>query len=83
MKRDNKEKRQREALRRNAQLPRSANHVPVVDRIGTEEGKIRREIAIMKLCVHPNVVKFIEAIDDRTYDSVYLGAFSACFPSLR
>nr|GAT43108.1 predicted protein [Mycena chlorophos] len=41
-------------------------------RKGTEEAKIRREIAIMKKCNHPNVVKLEAFIDDPTHDCVYI-----------
>ncbi|KAJ7212866.1 kinase-like domain-containing protein, partial [Mycena haematopus] len=37
----------------------------LVDRRGTEEAKIRREIAIMKKCDHPNIIKFFSFIDDQ------------------
>ncbi|KAK6996520.1 Other/CAMKK/ELM protein kinase [Favolaschia claudopus] len=37
----------------------------VVDRRGTEEAKIRREIAIMKKCDHPNIIKFFAFVDDK------------------
>ncbi|KAG0214028.1 hypothetical protein BGX31_001158 [Mortierella sp. GBA43] len=38
----------------------------------SNEQKIRREIAIMKKCDHPNVVKLIEVIDDPTAKKIYL-----------
>ncbi|KAI8603318.1 kinase-like domain-containing protein [Dissophora ornata] len=38
----------------------------------SNEQKIRREIAIMKKCVHPNVVNLIEVIDDPTARKIYL-----------
>jgi serine/threonine protein kinase len=34
--------------------------------------KIRREIAIMKKCIHPNVVQLYEVIDDPNSDKVYI-----------
>ncbi|KAI9175738.1 hypothetical protein H9P43_006102 [Blastocladiella emersonii ATCC 22665] len=34
--------------------------------------KIRREIAIMKKCIHPNVVQLFEVIDDPASDKVYM-----------
>ncbi|ORZ38441.1 kinase-like domain-containing protein [Catenaria anguillulae PL171] len=34
--------------------------------------KIRREIAIMKKCIHPNVVQLVEVIDDPNSDKVYM-----------
>ncbi|KAI1304436.1 hypothetical protein EDD11_005097 [Mortierella claussenii] len=38
----------------------------------SNEQKIRREIAIMKKCIHPNVVRLIEVIDDPTARKIYL-----------
>ncbi|KAF8120379.1 hypothetical protein K438DRAFT_2036378 [Mycena galopus ATCC 62051] len=47
-------------------LPRtSTGPSALVDRRGTEEAKIRREIAIMKKCDHPNIIKFFSFIDDQ------------------
>lgn len=37
------------------------------------EQKIRREIAIMKKCVHPNVVVLREVMDDPNSKKIYLG----------
>lgn len=37
-----------------------------------QENKVRREIAILKKCSHPNVVRLIEVIDDPTANKVYL-----------
>jgi hypothetical protein len=37
------------------------------------EQKIRREIAIMKKCVHPNVVALREVMDDPNSNKIYLG----------
>lgn len=39
----------------------------------SNEQKIRREIAIMKKCIHPHVVRLIEVIDDPTARKIYLG----------
>ncbi|KAJ6561727.1 kinase-like domain-containing protein [Mycena capillaripes] len=44
----------------------------LVDRRGTEEAKIRREIAIMKKCDHPNIIKFYSFIDDQMSANVCL-----------
>ncbi len=38
-----------------------------------QENKIRREIAIMKKCHHPNIVNLIEVIDNPNSQKVYLG----------
>uniref|UniRef100_A0A060T510 non-specific serine/threonine protein kinase n=1 Tax=Blastobotrys adeninivorans TaxID=409370 RepID=A0A060T510_BLAAD len=56
--------------------------IKVVDRTGprrfgrsagsTQEEKIRREIAILKKCVHPNIVQLREVLDDSTSKKIYL-----------
>jgi serine/threonine protein kinase len=38
-----------------------------------QEKKIKREIAIMKKCHHPNIVNLIEVIDNPNHQKVYLG----------
>jgi serine/threonine protein kinase len=38
------------------------------------ESKVRREIAIMKKCVHPNVVALREVMDDPNSKKIYLGS---------
>ncbi|KAG0048340.1 hypothetical protein BGZ83_006686 [Gryganskiella cystojenkinii] len=38
----------------------------------SNEQKIRREIAIMKKCIHPNVVRLIEVIDDPNARKIYM-----------
>jgi SNF1-activating kinase 1 len=38
-----------------------------------QENKIKREIAIMKKCHHPNIVNLIEVIDNPNSQRVYLG----------
>lgn len=40
-----------------------------------QENKIKREIAIMKKCHHPNIVNLIEVIDNPNSQKVYLGMF--------
>jgi serine/threonine protein kinase len=40
------------------------------------ELKIRREIAIMKKCVHPNVVALREVMDDPNSHKIYLGSLT-------
>jgi serine/threonine protein kinase len=43
------------------------------------EQKIRREIAIMKKCIHPHVVALREVMDDPNSKKIYLGmAFGRC-----
>ncbi|THV06330.1 kinase-like protein [Dendrothele bispora CBS 962.96] len=73
VKRDNpKAKRERQYRQlRQQNLPRT-DHVTVVDGIKTAEQEIRREIAIMKKCYHPHVVRLYEVIDDRKNDQIYL-----------
>jgi hypothetical protein len=39
------------------------------------EHKVRREIAIMKKCVHPNVIVLREVMDDPNSKKIYLGMF--------
>ncbi|KAA8902506.1 hypothetical protein TRICI_005867 [Trichomonascus ciferrii] len=57
--------------------------IKVVDRTGrprlgrlntrnTQEDKIKREIAILKKCVHPNIVRLREVLDDATSKKIYL-----------
>ncbi|KAG5637956.1 hypothetical protein H0H81_002484 [Sphagnurus paluster] len=70
VKRDNaRDKRLRQL--RQQRLPNHP-HTPIVDRLGTTEAKIRKEIAIMKKCRHPHVVRLYEIIDDRTRDKIYM-----------
>jgi SNF1-activating kinase 1 len=38
-----------------------------------QENKIKREIAIMKKCQHPNIVQLIQVIDNPNSQKVYLG----------
>ncbi|KAJ7153660.1 kinase-like domain-containing protein [Mycena filopes] len=53
-------------------LPRTADPTALVDRRGTEEAKIRKEIAIMKKCDHPNIIKFLSFIDDQMSANICL-----------
>ena len=46
------------------------------------EQKIRREIAIMKKCVHPNVVALQEVMDDPNSKKIYLGTLPLHVPFL-
>ena len=36
-------------------------------------GKIKKEIAILKKCNHPHIVRLFEVIDDPQSDKIYLG----------
>jgi serine/threonine protein kinase len=60
---------------RKRNLP-SSPHLPLVDKMGTTEQKIKKEIAIMKKCSHPHVVKLLEVIDDELYEKIYMGMYS-------
>ncbi|KAJ7834115.1 kinase-like domain-containing protein [Mycena leptocephala] len=53
-------------------LPRTATPTALVDRRGTEEAKIRKEIAIMQMCDHPNIIKFFSFIDDQMSANICL-----------
>jgi [calcium/calmodulin-dependent protein kinase] kinase len=66
-----------QALRRNAarRLP-TTGHNSMADKLSPPEMRIRREIAIMKKCWHPHVVRLLEVIDDRLKDRIYLGLSS-------
>lgn len=56
--------------------------IKIVDRTGkprlgkvassSQEDKVRREIAILKKCVHPNIVRLLEVLDDSTSKKIYL-----------
>ncbi|KAF7288246.1 Other/CAMKK/ELM protein kinase [Mycena chlorophos] len=72
--RNNKATENMQRLRANnpARLPRTSGPSPLVDRKGTEEAKIRKEIAIMMQCNHPNIVKIEHFFDDATNDYIYL-----------
>lgn len=60
-----------------APLPRTSDANTLVDRRGTEEAKIRKEIAIMKKCDHPNIIKFFSFIDDQRSASICLSEWGA------
>ncbi|TFK69935.1 kinase-like protein [Pluteus cervinus] len=71
VKRDNHRAQQFKKLKQH-RLPTSADHTPMADRLNTTEAKIRKEIAIMKKCRHPHVVRLYEVIDDRMKDKIYM-----------
>ncbi|KAI0342593.1 kinase-like protein [Trametopsis cervina] len=56
---------------RKRNLP-SSPHLPLTDKLGTTEQKIRKEIAIMKKCNHPHVVRLLEVIDDELTEKIYM-----------
>ncbi|KAH8100863.1 kinase-like domain-containing protein [Cristinia sonorae] len=56
---------------RKKNLPHSP-HTPVTDNLGSTELKIRKEIAIMKKCRHPHVVRLLEVIDDKLSEKIYM-----------
>ena len=64
-------------LRKKQRLPASGPHMPVTDNLSSTEHKIRKEIAVMKKCKHPNVVRLLEVIDDKLYKKVYMSPFRA------
>ncbi|CAK5269605.1 unnamed protein product [Mycena citricolor] len=74
--RNNKSAAQMQILRANnpnrINLPRTSRPNNLVDRMGTEEKKIRREIAIMKKCDHPNIIKLRTFIDDKMSANICL-----------
>ena len=43
--------------------------------INESELRIKREIAIMKKCFHPNVVQLFEVIDDPQVNKIYLSKY--------
>jgi serine/threonine protein kinase len=59
-------------LRKNYQ-----DHDPVTGKtkLNTTENSIRKEIAVMKRCRHPNLVTLLEVIDDPRQEKIYLGAY--------
>ena len=63
-------------LRKKTRLPASAPgaHMAITDNLSSTEHKIRKEIAVMKKCKHPNVVRLLEVIDDKLYKKVYMSA---------
>jgi serine/threonine protein kinase len=58
-------------LRRKPPIPPSG-HTPLTEVIGETERQIRKEIAIMKKCRHPHVVKLLEVIDDKLKSKIYM-----------
>ncbi|KAF8343575.1 kinase-like protein [Amanita rubescens] len=70
VRRDNPRAEQLKKLRQR-RLP-STPHTPLADKLNTTEAKIRKEIAIMKKCRHPHVVRLYEVIDDRMRDKIYM-----------
>lgn len=57
---------------RKRNLPTS-QHMRLTDQLGSTEQKIKKEIAIMKKCKHPHVVRLLEVIDDQLHERIYMG----------
>ncbi|KZP17699.1 kinase-like protein, partial [Athelia psychrophila] len=70
MKRKNVKEDKMKMLRKSA--IQATPHTPITDRIATAEHKIKKEIAIMKKCRHAQIVRLLEAIDDRTKMKIYM-----------
>ena len=66
-------------LRRKPLIP-SSGHTPLTEVIGETERQIRKEIAIMKKCRHPHVVKLLEVIDDKLKSKIYLSEHTPLIP---
>jgi len=66
-------------LRRKPPIPPSG-HTPLTEAIGETERQIRKEIAIMKKCRHPHVVKLLEVIDDKLKSKIYLSEHTLPIP---
>ena len=43
--------------------------------VASPDLKIRKEIAIMKKCIHPHVVRLYEVIDDPKSQKIFMGEF--------
>jgi serine/threonine protein kinase len=41
--------------------------------MNSTENSIRKEIAIMKKCRHPHIVRLLEVIDDPQQEKIYMG----------
>ncbi|KAI9282504.1 kinase-like domain-containing protein [Umbelopsis sp. AD052] len=66
---------ERHSRRKHLEMNRSSQDRSREVKSGLPSGsilKIQREIAIWKLCFHPNVVKLIEVIDDPSSKKIYL-----------
>ncbi|THH17901.1 hypothetical protein EW146_g2991 [Bondarzewia mesenterica] len=57
---------------RKKNIPASGGHTRVSDNMTSTEYGIRKEIAIMKRCRHPHVVRLLEVIDDKLYKKIYM-----------
>ena len=66
-------------LRRKPLLPPSG-HTPLTEAIGETERQIRKEIAIMKKCRHPHVVKLLEVINDKLKSKIYMSEHTLLIP---
>ncbi|GEQ68900.1 hypothetical protein JCM33374_g2569 [Metschnikowia sp. JCM 33374] len=62
----------RKSKDRSLRMRRPSNLPPTQQYMNDYEAKIKREIAIMKRCVHKHIVKFKEVLDDRNSYKIYL-----------
>ncbi|KAF7301645.1 Other/CAMKK/ELM protein kinase [Mycena indigotica] len=71
--RNNKRTENLQRLRANnpARLLPTSNNLSAPPK-GTEEAKIAKEVALMRSCHHPNIVRFQYFIDDKSNDSMYI-----------
>ncbi|CCL98645.1 uncharacterized protein FIBRA_00647 [Fibroporia radiculosa] len=69
VRRKNKQDRLNKLRKRN--IP-STPHLPLTDQLGSTEHKIRKEIAIMKKCRHPHVVRLLEVIDEPLGEKIWM-----------
>jgi serine/threonine protein kinase len=60
-------------LRRNYQQNETAIGTNRPYFMNSTENSIRKEIAIMKKCRHPNIVRLLEVIDDPQQEKIYMG----------
>lgn len=73
IKRHNEKEKWRRLTKKEA-IPKDPNHLPVTAVPGYDEKKILQEIAIMKKCRHPNIIRLHEVINDSLLERIYLSA---------
>jgi len=71
MKRSNPRLEKLNRLRRKP-LASPSGHTAIAEAIGETERQVLKEIAIMKKCQHPHVVRLLKVIDDGPKSRVYL-----------